>query len=167
VKAGPDTPGREGAGWEEACRREEEIRRLVAEKRSSGIGRAAVGEAAAKLGISVPSLYRLIQRFREDRRVSVLLPRKAGRPVGTRYISEATSRARPIYPPESPEGDGGVEIRHRRCLKVDRGGQAVSNRSLRDIAASRTARLMSLAVRSLLVIDAVDERKAHSQPAQS
>ncbi len=88
VNAGSKTPGDEEAGWEEACRREEEIRRLVAEEQSGVIGRAAVGDAAAKLGISVASLYRLIQRFREDRRVSVLLPRKAGRPAGTRYISE-------------------------------------------------------------------------------
>ena len=37
---------------------------------------------------------------------------------------------RSIYPPSSPEGDGGVEIRHRRRrLKIDRGGQPVSNES--------------------------------------
>jgi transposase len=87
VNAGSETPGDEEAEWEEACRREVEIRRLVAEERSGVIGRAAVGEAAAKLGISIASLYRLIRRFREDRRVSVLLPRRAGRPAGTRYIS--------------------------------------------------------------------------------
>ena len=62
------------ADWEEACRREDEIRRLVAQDRSGVVGRAAVGEAAAKLGISVTHLYRLLQRFREDWRVSVLLP---------------------------------------------------------------------------------------------
>jgi putative transposase len=100
VNAGPETADDEGAEWEEACRSEEEIRRLVAEERSGGIGRVAVGEAAAKLGISVPSLYRLTKRFREDRRVSVLLPRKAGRPVGTRYISE------------------GVEADHSNCYLV-------------------------------------------------
>jgi putative transposase len=48
-----------------------------------------VREAAAKLGISVTHLYRLIRLFREDRRVSVLLPRRAGRPVGKRFISES------------------------------------------------------------------------------
>lgn len=62
--------------WEEACRREDEIRRLVAQERSGVIGRAAVREAAAKLGISVTHLYRLIRLFREDRRVSALLPRR-------------------------------------------------------------------------------------------
>ena len=108
MKPGPETPSDEGAGWEEACRREEEIRRLVAAERSGGIGRAAVGDAAAKLGISVASFYRLIQRFREDRRVSVLLPRKAGRPAGTRYISEGVeaiiqTAVREIYlVPERP-----------------------------------------------------------------
>jgi DNA invertase Pin-like site-specific DNA recombinase len=58
--------------WEEACRREDEIRRLVAQQRSGVIGRAAVQEAARKLGISVTHLYRLIRFFRKDRRVSVL-----------------------------------------------------------------------------------------------
>ena len=60
--------------WEEACRREDEFRRLVAQARSGVIGRAAVQQAAAKLEISVTHLYRLIRLFREDRRVSVLLP---------------------------------------------------------------------------------------------
>jgi putative transposase len=86
VNVAPEPPEED---WEEACRREEEIRRLVAQERSGAVGRAAVGEAAAKLGISVTHLYRLLQRFREDRRVSVLLPRKAGRPVGARFISES------------------------------------------------------------------------------
>jgi hypothetical protein len=90
MNAGPKTLDDEGAGWEEACRREEEIRRLVAEKRSGGIGRAAVGEAAAKLGISATSLYRLIQRFREDRRVSGL----AARPptLDVRRLAETAAR---------------------------------------------------------------------------
>ena len=81
----PEAPEKD---WAEACRREEDIRRLIAQERCGVIGRAAAGEAAAKLGISVTNLYRLIQRYREDRRVSVLLPRKAGRPVGARYLSE-------------------------------------------------------------------------------
>jgi putative transposase len=88
MNVAPSSPGDDEASWDEACRREEEIRRLVPQDPSGAIGRAAVREAAAKLGISVATLYRLIQRFRENRRVSVLLPRRAGRPVGTRFISE-------------------------------------------------------------------------------
>jgi hypothetical protein len=39
-----------------------------------------------------------------------------------------------VHASSSPQGDGGMEIRHRRRLKSDRRDQAVSSRSLRDIA---------------------------------
>jgi putative transposase len=109
--------------WEEACRREDEIRRLVAQARSGVIGRAAVQEAAAKLGISVTHLYRLIRLFREDRRVSVLLPLRAGRPVGMRFISggvEAIIHAavREVYlVPERPTFRELVRQVAARCRK--------------------------------------------------
>jgi hypothetical protein len=32
----------------------------------------------------------------------------------------------PFYPPSSSECDGGVEIRHIRCLKIDRGRTVAS-----------------------------------------
>jgi hypothetical protein len=34
----------------------------------------------------------------------------------------------------SLKGDGGMDIRHSRCLKIDRVGQAMSDESLLDIA---------------------------------
>ena len=70
-KVAPEAPEED---WKEACRREEEIRRLVAQQRSRAIGRAAVRAAAAKLGISVTHLYRLIRLFREDRKEGRAIP---------------------------------------------------------------------------------------------
>ncbi len=75
--------------WEEACRRDDVIRALVVQADNGRIGRAVVKDAASKLGLSIATLYRLLRQFREERRVSALLPRKEGRPVGTRTISEA------------------------------------------------------------------------------
>src|SRR5579871_5518976 len=105
MTAAPQVPEED---WEEACRREDEIRRLVAQQRSGVIGRAAVQEAAGKLGIGVTHLYRLIRLFRKDRRVTVLLPLRAGRSFGTRLISESVeaiiqSAVREVYlVPERP-----------------------------------------------------------------
>jgi putative transposase len=83
-------PGRvEEWAWDEACRRDEVVRALVATSDEGRVGRAAIRDAAERLGLSASTLYRLIKRFREERRVSALLPRKEGRPVGTRGISEA------------------------------------------------------------------------------
>jgi putative transposase len=136
VNAAREISGDGRTDWEEACRREEQVRRLVAEERSGGIGRAAVGEAAAKLGISVASLYRLIQRFRKDRRVSTLLPRKAGRPAGARYISDGVEEiihaaAREIYlVPERPPFRELVRQVAARCR--NQGEQAPDARTIRS-----------------------------------
>ena len=95
----------------------------------------AVREAAAKLGISVATLYRLIQRFRENRRVSVLLPRRAGRPVGTRFISEGVeaiiqAAVREVYlVPERPTFRELVRQVATRCRK--RGEQPPDARTIR------------------------------------
>jgi len=79
----------EESAWDAACHREEFIRALVANSDNGRIGRAVVKDAAKRLGLSISALYKLIRRFREERRVSALLPRKEGRPVGMRVISEA------------------------------------------------------------------------------
>lgn len=75
--------------WAEACRRDEMICRLIDEASGGRVGREAVAKAAASLDISTPTLYRLIGRFRKERRVSALLRGKRGRPIGTQAISEA------------------------------------------------------------------------------
>jgi putative transposase len=74
--------------WDEACRRDEAIRRLIEQSTGGPVGRASVSETATTLGISTATLYRLIGKFRKERRVSALLQGKRGRPVGTRAISE-------------------------------------------------------------------------------
>lgn len=135
MNVAPSSSGDDEASWDEACRREEEIRRLVPQDPSGAIGRAAVREAAAKLGISVATLYRLIQRFRENRRVSVLLPRRAGRPVGTRFISEGVeaiiqAAVREVYlVPERPTFRELVRQVATRCRK--RGEQPPDARTIR------------------------------------
>jgi putative transposase len=83
----PDTIDEQA--WEEACRRDDVIRALVAHANNGRVGGAAVKDAAFKLGLSISTVYKLIKQFREEPRVSALLPRKEGRPVGTRIISEA------------------------------------------------------------------------------
>jgi putative transposase len=75
--------------WDEACHRDDAIRRLIEQSRGGPVGRAVVAKTAAALGISTATLYRLISRFRKESRVSALLRGKRGRPVGTRAISEA------------------------------------------------------------------------------
>ena len=135
MNVAPSSPGDDEASWDEACRREEEIQRWVPQDPSGALGRAAVREAAAKLGISVATLYRLIQRFCENRRVSVLLPRRAGRPVGTRFISEGVeaiiqAAVREVYlVPERPTFRELVRQVATRCRK--RGEQPPDARTIR------------------------------------
>jgi putative transposase len=75
--------------WEEACRRDDVIRALVVSAGDKRLSKAVIEDAAGRLGISAPTLYRLLKRFREQRRVSDLLPRRRGRPIGTQVISDA------------------------------------------------------------------------------
>ena len=77
--------------WAEACRRDDVIRELLQKHtmQDGKIGRQAVARAAASLGLSTPTLYRLISKFRAQRTVAALLPGKSGRPVGHRRLSPA------------------------------------------------------------------------------
>jgi putative transposase len=72
--------------WEEACRREEAIRDLL-ERQPEGLSAQAVAAAAAELGISRATLYRMIGRYRSAGTVSALLPRSVGRPKKTRSLA--------------------------------------------------------------------------------
>jgi hypothetical protein len=84
---------------------------------------------------SASHIYRLIRLFREDRRVSVLLPRKAGRPVGTRSISEGVeaiiqAAVREVYlVPERPTFRELVREVAARCRS--RGEQPPDARTIR------------------------------------
>ncbi|WP_348628655.1 helix-turn-helix domain-containing protein [Mesorhizobium sp. M1A.F.Ca.IN.022.07.1.1] len=68
--------------WNEACRREEAIRKLLKRypKRLSG---QAVAGLAWELDLSRATLYRMIKLFRAGGTVSSLMERKRGRPQGT------------------------------------------------------------------------------------
>ena len=74
--------------WDLACHRDDLIRALIDQFPGGRVGRAAISITAASLKVSTATLYRLIRRFRKERRVSALLPGKRGRPVGTRVISQ-------------------------------------------------------------------------------
>jgi len=69
--------------WDEACRREEVIRRLV---RGDRLTVALVDEAARELRMCRATVYRLIRRFRAHQTVTDLLPRLGGRPKGLRLL---------------------------------------------------------------------------------
>jgi putative transposase len=71
--------------WATAQQRVEVIRALLATERKR-LGTVAVTAAAAKLGISRASLYRLIARFRAVELTSALLPLRTGRPSGARSL---------------------------------------------------------------------------------
>ena len=69
--------------WEEACRREDILRELV-ERFPDRSPLSAVDDGCGSLGVSRATLYRLIERFKAQKTVSSLLPRKPGRAVGSK-----------------------------------------------------------------------------------
>jgi putative transposase len=69
--------------WEEACRREDALRQLV-ERFPDRSPLSAVDDACSSLGLSRATLYRLIERFKAQKTVSSLLPRKPGRAAGSK-----------------------------------------------------------------------------------
>jgi putative transposase len=107
--------------WAEACRYDQVVRDLLDRAEGGQIGRAAVANAAAVLGISSATLYRLIGRFRKERRVSALLPRKCGRRPGTQVISDEVETIiqeaiREVYlVPERPTLQELIRVVTARC----------------------------------------------------
>jgi putative transposase len=69
--------------WEEACRREDVLRELIG-RFPDRSPLSAVDDACSLLGVSRATLYRLIERFKAQKTVSSLLPRKPGRAVGSK-----------------------------------------------------------------------------------
>jgi putative transposase len=87
-RANQDQSGDQRLAWEEACRRDDVIRALLAGAGKDGrIGRLAIASASAELKISPATLYRLLARFRTDRRVSVLRPTARGPKPGSTRLS--------------------------------------------------------------------------------
>lgn len=75
-------------GWAEACRREAAIRGLI-DRYPKRLKVSAVDDVAWELGVSRPTLYRLIGRYRATRTVEGLYGPGRGRSKGARLLSEA------------------------------------------------------------------------------
>ncbi|MGE3992292.1 MAG: hypothetical protein AB7F49_30700, partial [Pseudorhodoplanes sp.] len=74
--------------WDEACRKADVIRRFL--RRVSGpTTTGQIRELADELRLSQASAYRLLKLFRSGGTVLSLVRRKAGRPVGHRFLDEA------------------------------------------------------------------------------
>ena len=73
------------SGWGEACRREAAIRDLL-DRHPERLTINAVELVACELGLSRPTLYRLIARYRLTRTVEGLLGPGRGRREGTRVL---------------------------------------------------------------------------------
>ena len=110
-------------GWEEACRREEALRRLL-RRHPRRLSVVAVDEAADELGLSRATIYRLVQRYRATRTVSGLYGKSRGISKGARLlkpeqeavIKEAIERLylKPTRPPLSKV----VEEIRGRCRQI-------------------------------------------------
>jgi putative transposase len=73
-------------GWAEAVRREAVIRPLAEAGRR---GRVLVQDAARRLGLSVPQVYRLVRDFRSQPITASMLPRRRGQAKGRRRLDPA------------------------------------------------------------------------------
>jgi hypothetical protein len=69
--------------WAEACRREEVLRDLM-RLHPGRFPEIAVSDACVALGVSRATLFRLIERFKTEKTVFALLPRKCGRAAGSK-----------------------------------------------------------------------------------
>jgi hypothetical protein len=69
--------------WAEACRREEALRDLM-RLHPGRFPEIAAPEACFALGVSRAALFRLIERFKTEKTVSALPPRKCGRAAGSK-----------------------------------------------------------------------------------
>ena len=76
----------DAGAWEDACRRDDVVRALLANAGARALGRSQVAAAAQALEISTATLYRMIARFRETRRVSSLMAKPRGRPIGHKQL---------------------------------------------------------------------------------
>jgi len=70
------------AGWLEACRREEAIRKLLGRADGRRLKMGDVEDVALDLGVSRATLYRLITAYRQTLTVEALEPRQRGRRKG-------------------------------------------------------------------------------------
>ncbi len=71
--------------WEEACRREDAVRKFV-QRRDDGQKGASVKQLARGLGLSRATTYRMIELFRAGGTVTSLIGKAPGRPRGHRAL---------------------------------------------------------------------------------
>ena len=96
---------------EEGCRREEAIRSLLKRHDDKKLTIGAVEEIAQELGVSQPTMYRLITAYRAKGTVSAVEPRAQGRRKNTLVLDAKrekliTSTIHEIYlKPERPTRD--------------------------------------------------------------
>ncbi len=74
-----------GPDWEEACRREDAVRKFVL-RRDEGRKGPTVKELARELGLSRATAYRVIELFQAGGTVTSLIGKTPGRPRGHRVL---------------------------------------------------------------------------------
>lgn len=80
-----ETDPEDAANWEEACRREDAVRKFVL-RRDDNRRRATVKEFARELGLSRATVYRMIGIFRAGGTVTSLMGKAPGRRRGHRAL---------------------------------------------------------------------------------
>lgn len=86
------------------------------------LGRAAVAEAAGRVGVSVQRMYGLIAAYRARPETATLMPSKGGRPSGLKVIDETVERIVAEYcrsalaAPEPPSMRALVRSIRERCV---------------------------------------------------
>jgi putative transposase len=83
---GDSAPG--SAGWLEACRREEAIRKLLGRSEGRRLKMGDVEDVALELGVSRATLYRFITAYRQTPTVEALEPRQRGRRKGALVLDK-------------------------------------------------------------------------------
>jgi putative transposase len=71
--------------WEEACRREDAIRKFV-QHRTDGSNKPSIRNLSQDLGLSRATAYRMIELFRTGCTVTSLMAKSPGRPRGHRAL---------------------------------------------------------------------------------
>jgi len=111
--------------WLEGCRREEAIRDLLQRHGDKRLSVKDVDEVAWELGVSRPTLYRLIAVFRAKRTVSSVEPRRRGRRkhafvLDARREKLISLAIREIYlKPERPTMTYLIEQVRARCARAE------------------------------------------------
>lgn len=119
-----DHPDTDDDAWAVAHQRATVVRSLLSIDKGQ-LKTAAVFSAAAELGVSRASIYRMMARFRDVERTSALLPSRLGRPSGTRSLNTPretiiSTEIETFYlRPERPKLSQLVERIAQRCHEAE------------------------------------------------